>query len=427
MIAFLFPGQGSQYIGMGKTLTDRYAIALQTFEEASDSLGFDLLKLCTEGTLAELTKTANAQPAILTASVAAFRVFMNEFGIIPDYAAGHSLGEFSALACAGALSFTDAVRLVRHRGQFMQEAVGLGSGAMAAVTGLDADRIQVECGKFPSVGISNYNSPDQTVISGLAEGIKAAAESLSQLGATVIPLKVSAPFHSPLMEEAAIRLEEQLAQITVSELSFPVISNVIAMPYGSQSEIATLLTRQMTSPVQWVKTVHFLERQGVKQGIELGPAKVLQKLMQHRQFSIDVFAQDSEEDMARFRSYYIAYATGERHDAETASFSRIISRSLAVAVCIKNNNWNNTEYHNGVVVPYREIQRMQTELAQAGKQAAERHAREALAMLKSVFDTKKLPVAEQQKRFRQLLEETNAEALFGPLVQGYFLEALHEA
>ncbi|GAE86716.1 ACP S-malonyltransferase [Acetivibrio straminisolvens] len=228
-IALLFPGQGSQYVGMGKKLYENYSAAREVFDEANEVLGFDLKELCFNGDINELTKTENTQPVILTASVAAFRVYMEKYGVKPAFLAGHSLGEFAALTCAGAISFKDAVRIVRNRGRYMQEAVPQGIGAMAAVSGVDKPVIEETCIKVSDenhlVVVSNHNSKDQIVISGHTSAVNTASEILKKHGARIVPLKVSAPFHSPLMQPAADRLREELKLYSYNEPKWQVISN----------------------------------------------------------------------------------------------------------------------------------------------------------------------------------------------------------
>src|SRR5210317_2147106 len=226
MIAYLFPGQGSQHAGMGKELADNFAVARHVFEEANDALGFDLTALCFNGPEEDLKLTANTQPAILTTSVAALRVLSAETDLVPSFAAGHSLGEYSALVCAGALAFSDAVRTVRQRGTFMQEAVPVGTGSMAAILGLELALLKSVCAEAAEgqvVSPANFNSSGQVVIAGHTEAVNRAIELAKEKGAKrAMPLPVSAPFHCSLMVPAGERLAEVLAEIPVSEMFFPV-------------------------------------------------------------------------------------------------------------------------------------------------------------------------------------------------------------
>jgi [acyl-carrier-protein] S-malonyltransferase len=305
-IALMFPGQGSQYIGMGKKLYDNFECVRKVYEEANDTIGFDLKGLCFEGDMEELTKTENTQPAILTTSVAMFRVYQEEIGIEPAFMAGHSLGELSALTCSGAIRFSDAVKLVRQRGKFMQEAVPIGIGGMAAISGADISDIEAECKNASKdgniVAISNYNSYDQIVISGHKAAVESAGEALKEKGVKVIPLKVSAPFHSPLMKPAADRFKDELKKYCYDGPRCHVISNVTALPYEGAESIQDNLIKQITSPVQWIKSMEYLESNGVEMFIELGPKKVLKNLVGKIVKIKDIYSYDHDQDVNNIKS-----------------------------------------------------------------------------------------------------------------------------
>ncbi|MDI0272280.1 ACP S-malonyltransferase [Bacillus safensis] len=282
-IAFLFPGQGSQKIGMGKDLFDQEAVSKAVFEEADNTLGFDLSSMIFEGDAEELTLTYNAQPALLTTSIAILKKF-EESGIKADYAAGHSLGEYTALVAAGALSFKDAVYAVRKRGELMNEAVPAGEGAMAAILGLDkAALVEVtkevtESGHL--VELANLNCPGQIVISGTAKGVELASEKAKEKGAKrAIALEVSGPFHSALMKPAAEKFTDVLSKLDITDAKTPVISNVTADIVTSRDEIETKLIEQLYSPVRFEESVERLIDLGVTTFIEIGPGKVLSGLV----------------------------------------------------------------------------------------------------------------------------------------------------
>ncbi len=283
MIAFVFPGQGSQSPGMGKDLADNFSIARQVFEEANDSLGFDIASLCYNGPEEDLKLTTNTQPAILTVSVAALRVLEQETGLTAGAAAGHSLGEYSALVCAGALEFADAVRTVRQRGAFMQEAVPVGVGAMAAIMGLDTETIESLCAEAAQgevVSAANFNSPGQVVIAGHSSAVARACELAKANGAKrALPLPVSAPFHCSLMVPAGERLQEVLADVQVGALRVPVVTNVEATPNSDAARVKDLLISQVSAPVRWDESVKKLAELGVERYIEVGPGKVLSGLI----------------------------------------------------------------------------------------------------------------------------------------------------
>ena len=284
-LAFLFPGQGSQYPGMGREMAERFDAARRAFEEADRALGFPLSKLCFEGPAEELQLTANTQPAILTASLAAAEV-LREKGVQPDYVAGHSLGEYSALAAAGALSLAEAVRTVRNRGQYMQEAVPPGQGAMAALLGLDgalAEEVCREAAQGEVVSPANLNSPAQAVIAGHASAVTRAVELAKARGAKrAILLNVSAPFHCALMQPAADRLARDLDAIEIRDLRVPLVNNADArliQPARSAAAVRDGLKRQVTAPVRWEQSMRVLVAEGVQLFIEVGPGKVLSGLV----------------------------------------------------------------------------------------------------------------------------------------------------
>jgi len=283
MIAFLFPGQGSQHAGMGKDLAENFPVARQVFEEANDALGVDLASLCFNGPEEDLKLTANTQPAILTTSIAALRVLETEIGIAPNCAAGHSLGEYSALVCAGALNFADAVRIVRQRGTFMQEAVPVGTGAMAAILGLDKETLERVCRDAALgqvVSPANFNSAGQVVIAGNTEAVDRAMNLAKEHGAKrALPLPVSAPFHCSLMIPAGERLADVLADIKVGDMTVPVITNVEATPNQDASRVCQLLVDQVSAPVLWEDTIACMIKLDVERYIEIGPGKVLAGLV----------------------------------------------------------------------------------------------------------------------------------------------------
>ncbi|HKZ77579.1 MAG TPA: ACP S-malonyltransferase [Pyrinomonadaceae bacterium] len=289
-IAYIFPGQGSQFIGMGKELAENFPAARQVFEEADAALDFPITRLCFAGTTEELELTENTQPAILTCSVAALRVMETEAFPKADYVAGHSLGEYSALIAAGALSFGEAVRTVRNRGRYMQAAVPVGKGAMAAVMGLslgDIEKVCVEASEGQICAPANINTPNQVVIAGNTEAIDRATELLKDLGAKrVIRLNVSAPFHCALMMPAQERLAGDLAKLKLADLTVPLVTNVDAVGISTASQARESLIRQVSSPVRWLESIELLIRQGVETFVEVGPGRVLSGLI--RQISREV-------------------------------------------------------------------------------------------------------------------------------------------
>jgi [acyl-carrier-protein] S-malonyltransferase len=294
-LALLFPGQGSQSVGMGKALYEASPAARAVFDAADAALGFPLSKLCFEGPEEELKLTANTQPAILTHSIAALEDLRARFPERLDgatLAAGHSLGEYSANVAAGALAFADAVRLVRQRGRFMQEAVPAGVGAMAAIVGLAPAEVEAACreaAQGEAVSPANYNSPEQTVIAGHAGAVERASQACLARGAKrAIPLPVSAPFHCALMSPARERMRPLLEAAAFSDARIPVVTNVDAAPAAAGPELRDALVRQVDSPVRWVESVQRLAREGVDRGLEIGPGNVLAGLVRRIEKGIKV-------------------------------------------------------------------------------------------------------------------------------------------
>lgn len=302
-IAFVFPGQGSQTVGMGKDLFEKSQAAARVFQAADQKLGFSLSQLIFNGPQETLTLTTNAQPALLTASYVFYQA-LDSAGIKPDFTAGHSLGEYSALVASGALSFEDAVYTVRKRGEFMEEAVPNGQGAMAAILGMEREALSGVTEEISSTGkpvqLANINCPGQIVISGSAEGVLAACELAREKGAKrAIPLEVSGPFHSSLMQPAATCLEKTLDEVAIKEAAIPVISNVTAEPIQTPEEIKQKLLEQLYSPVLWEDSVRTLLSLGVDTFVEVGPGKVLSGLIKKIDRSAVIFSVNDGESLAK--------------------------------------------------------------------------------------------------------------------------------
>ncbi len=280
--AFLFPGQGSQYVGMGKELFDNFKVAKETFEEANEALRFSISSLCFYGPEEELKLTENTQPAILATSIAALRVLEHEVGWEASFTAGHSLGEYSALVASEAISFSEAVRIVKFRGRFMQEAVPVGEGAMAAILGMDREEVEQLCKEAALSEVlspANFNGPGQIVIAGNLGAVQRAIEIAKGKGKKAILLPVSAPFHSPLMKPAGVRLEKELDQVSFEEMKIPVVTNVEAEINTSKERVKPLLVAQVSSPVRWEESMRKMIAEGIEQVLEVGPGKVLSNLM----------------------------------------------------------------------------------------------------------------------------------------------------
>jgi [acyl-carrier-protein] S-malonyltransferase len=305
-LAFIFPGQGSQYVGMGKDLCDRFRVARETFEEADDALGEKISSLCFEGPEEELKLTANTQPAIVTVSVSALRVLQSETEVHPSLMAGHSLGEYTALVAAGAIEFADAVRAVRARGQFMQEAVPVGEGAVGALLGLDTTAVSEICEEAAQGEVltpANFNCPGQIVISGHTGAVTRAIDVARERGVKrAVLLPVSAPFHSPLMKPAGERLKEVLGGIAVRDLHVPVVANVNAQPNTARDRIVKLLIQQVSAPVRWEESMRLMLSKAISRFVEVGPGKVLLGLMKRIDGAARLANVENAESLANAKS-----------------------------------------------------------------------------------------------------------------------------
>jgi [acyl-carrier-protein] S-malonyltransferase len=307
-IAWLFPGQGSQAVGMGKALYEHSHQAKEVFQRADESLGWSLSKLCFEGPSNELIRTAVAQPAILTTSIAALSALREAIPEIgrPSFVAGHSLGEYSALVAAGTIAFEDAVRLVHLRGKAMQEAVPVGVGAMAAIIGGTMEQITELCERASEdevVSCANFNAPGQVVIGGHSSAVERARRLAGEAGFKVITLKVSAPFHCSLMAPAARAVHEALTCVSLADARVPVIANVEARPHRQAGQIAELLVRQVDGPVLWEQTVRYLADAGVVRALEIGPGTVLAGLVHRTDKRITVHGVNSPEGIEKAREF----------------------------------------------------------------------------------------------------------------------------
>lgn len=307
MSVWLFPGQGAQHVGMGKALYESSSAAREIFERADEALGQKLSHLCFEGPEADLVLTSNTQPAIVTVSMAALAALKESIPDLspPEFVAGHSLGEYSALVAAGSLAFEDAVRLVRARGLAMQRAVPEGLGAMAAVMGGDAEAVVALCvaaAEDQVLAPANFNGPGQVVIAGHATALSRALNLAASHKLKLIPLKVSAPFHCPLMAPAAQEMRAALANVRIQSPEVPVISNVEASPTQDPTRIPELLVRQIDSPVLWEQSIRFMASHGVKRALEIGPGKVLAGLVKRIDKSVHVSTIQSPEDILPLRA-----------------------------------------------------------------------------------------------------------------------------
>lgn len=396
-LALLFPGQGAQYPAMGKPWISRFPYTMKVFEEASDALGYDMAQLCLEGSADELAMTEKTQPALLTISYAAYTVYLREAGIQPIVAAGHSLGEISALTCAGAIGFTDALRIVQRRGKFMQKAVADQEGRMTAVVGMERNEVEQVCRDVTNAGngcgiavVSNWNAVRQVVVSGHRRAVEIVADRLSANGAQVIPLKVGAPFHSPLMTDAAQQFESYIRSHVFRNPGYPILSNVDGRAYSDGAEIADRLVKQLTSTVQWVDCMRELVKRGIRTTVELGPGAVLTNLMRMDHPAVAAFSADRSNELSDFiRKANISF----------------MERCLSYAASTENRNptVNRDVYRIGVIDPYRKLERMLEGLEAGGEILGAEDRMAALNALSAIWEAKSVQPEERGDRMATLI------------------------
>lgn len=392
-LAFLFPGQGSQVVEMGKSFWDDFVLAKRRFEEASDAISFDLKKLCFDGNMNELTLTMNAQPAILTVSVIAFDVYMQEIGVTPNFLAGHSLGEYSALVCAGSLSFQDAVRLVRQRGIIMQHADPEQLGTMAAVSGIRLQALQELCEKISTkeypVQVACMNTDQQHVISGHRHAVQKILRITDRLGSKHSYLHVSAPFHSPMMKPAAEQFQLQLDQCKFGKAEWPIVSNVTAVPYRTGDSIAEQLKLQMTMPVRWVESMYYLLMNEVNEVIEFGPKHVLTSLMKKITNHVAAYSFSQPADLR-----LISDSSKRNHNIFHAR-KKLLHKMLVKAMIAKNYNEDSLSDAALVIPLFAQLQLAQERTEKMGDKLTEEELNHSIHLCKTIFAAKQIPVQEQ--------------------------------
>lgn len=394
----VFSGQGSQYVGMGQKLYNEEKIVKEIFEEASDVLHLDMKHLCFESDNETLKLTENTQPALVTCEYAMFKIFEKKFGYHPECLAGHSLGEITALACAGAISFVDAISIARSRGNFMQNAVESGVGSMAAISKVEQSIVEELCIKYQGendyVAIANENSKFQTVISGYTETVDKVCKDALKYNAAVNKLNVSTPFHCKLMQSAADKMHDELLKYNFQSLQIPVFSNVNASYYQSEKEIGDMLTKQITSKVMWSTIMSKMVEYKIDTIIEIGPKSVLRNLAKKEGIFAEYYSFDDNKD-------YIELENKKKENRIT-----FLIRCLAIAICTKNRNWNNEEYQNGVVIPYQKVNSMLQKIEEDNENPTDEQMQMAADMLKSTFQTKQVTEEEKMARFKQISNET---------------------
>lgn len=388
-LAFLFPGQGSQFVGMGKQFWNDFVLAKRLFEEASDAISLDVKKLCFNGDMNELTKTMNAQPAILTVSVIAFQVYMQEIGVEPRFLAGHSLGEYSALVCAGALSFQDAVTLVRERGILMQNADPHQQGTMAAVTQLSLQTLQEICSKvstedFPA-GVACMNSEQQHVISGHRQAVERVIKMAEEKGAAYTYLNVSAPFHSSMIRSASEQFQTVLHRYSFRDAAWPIISNVTARPYSSGNSISEHLKQHMTMPVRWTESMHYLLLHGVTEVIEMGLNNVLAGLLRKTTNHIVPYPLGQTSDV------HLLSNSAERKKHIVRLRKKQLNKLMIQSVIARNYNKDSAAYSNMTTSLFTQIQELKERMKRHEDVLSEQELEHSIHLCKLICEAKQLP------------------------------------
>lgn len=399
----LFPGQGNVFVGMGKDLCQKYSVARDTFDEACDVLQMDLKKLCFSGELSDLIPTEIAQPAILASSIAAFRVLSERMDLHPHYFAGHSLGEFSALTAAGVLKYSDALKLVRRRGELMRDAAQNQNGVMSAIGKVPLYMIQEVCSKITkenhTVVVSNYNSPKQNVISGNMDAVSEAENELIRFGAFVKRLDVSAPFHSPLMQPAVDEFKTFLEKI-VFEDPRRVLSNVTAKEHSADMLVENL-AKQLVSPVRWAETMEYAETLGIRLAIDMGPKDVMKKLVIQNYRSVKALAVDNSDDLVELEKII-------QYDAPIP----FVSRCTGIAVATKNLCTDENLYEEDVVRPYEELRQLSLAVEREDRNATMDEMKHAIDLLIRILSAKKVQQEEKEQCLQRLYLDTETEMLF---------------
>lgn len=375
------------------------------FDQANDVLGFDLKRLCTTGTLDELTQTEFTQPAVFVTSVAFFEVYKNQLPAV-HFMAGHSLGEYTALTCSGALGFRETLALVKKRSALMKKAAGQGNGTMLAVEGLPANALERICADLSRdghiVSIAARNSARQFVISGHTAAVQATGDQCRGAGAVTTPLRVSAPFHSRLMATAACELTEELQKYKFKPPACPVLSNATGLQYRSEQDIVLGLARQMTEPIDWTGCLAYMTARDVQYFIEIGPGRTLRNLLK-RDNRPDAFAVDKEKDLQELRHFISSHI---------GVVSTVVTRCLGISMTVRNANEDPEQYHHGVIRPYTRIREIQERLEKEKSLPGDEEIDEAITGFCRILNTKKLRYCDKLERLQELLTGTGVMDLF---------------
>lgn len=394
-IAFVFPGQGVQFVGMSKKLCEEYRVADETFSMANSVLGKDIRKICFEGSLTALNDLENLFPIILTNGVATYNAFMQDIGIRPQFCVGHSLGEITALVCAGVLDFSDALALTALRGRLAKQVADNGKTGMTILDKVPYETIEAECAKIRESGfyaaVSCYNTPQQTAVSGETEALKQLEKFAIKRHGTVNPIYGGAPLHSTLMNGVAEDFAADLEGRPIHPFLYPVVFNTTAQPSVDPAGVRGLMVRQLYSPVLWQSSLELLVRYGINVLIEMGPKPVWQNDIKLFYPDVHTFCFGQQKDREEFRRFL----NGKPHLLKEKG--NLITRCLAAAVSTPNANWDNEAYREGVVRPYEEICKIDLEVEKCGGTPTPTQTNDAMAYIRQILDTKK--VAPDEKTY----------------------------
>ena len=411
--AVAFPGQGSQYISMGKNMSMHNKIVRDLFDEASTILGYDLAKLCFEGDIEELSKTDLVQPAILATSVSGFHVFMKNTDQQPSYLLGHSLGEISALVCSGAIDFSDGIKIVDVRGKLTGSSL-IEDGYMAAVMGLDLERVSEICRELSYenhiVEISNINSEEQIVISGHRKAVDDFTKKAETLGGRIMKVNTGNPFHSSLMNIVRNDLEKNLESYQYHEFKYPVISNLTGECYSDSKDIPIMLSEQLVKPVQWLKSIQYIADNGINNIIEMKPQTILRNLMMTNNMGIEVYSDDDRKDQEYIKEITMRLSNPLRLPAEEKH--KLIRRCAVNAVSSENKNFNDESYRTDVEKPYEQLIELQNSIVSGDAEPTYEDMKFSLDSLIQILNGKKISTNEKSQIMEDILYDTGLYELF---------------
>lgn len=398
-ISFIFPGLGSQFVGMGQSFYKDFEIVRQTYEEASDFAGFDVANLCFGGLGLELNRIDKMQFAVVTTGVAMARAFTYEYEINPQFCAGHSVGEYAALVCSGAVKFSDAIKILKVRGEILKKATKLGQMSIIEKIGLDAVERVIEENEDLRTYISCYNSPDQFAISG--SQIELVEEKLLKENAMVTPIIYSPPIHSPLMNDYVKEFYEFLNSFKYNSFRIPIVSNVTGTPFSDSSNIPYIMSEQLKRPVQWYNTMLCFKKYGISMVIEIGPKNLLTSFLKNLDPNMKKYCFGIKNDRAEINKLFLS-DSGLQKDRV-----RFVDRCLGIAVSTQNFNNNIEEFQSKVVDNYNNIKKIANEIEETGRKSNTEEKLQSLRHLIKIMETKKVPKQEQQDWIKRLLDETS--------------------